>query len=253
MGRLYVVNSGSISATVNVFPANAAGNIAPIATISGSNTALHNVQGVAVDAGGRLYVANMRDGGVRGDSITVFAANATGNIAPATAIAGSNTGLNLPWGIALAADGRLYVANSGSNSITIYAPQASGNITPLITIAGGKTGLHTPSSIALDAAGQLYVVNVIIVGSVTAFFTITVYAAGAAGNIAPTRTTGDSATGLPGMPLGLALDGACRLYVGNYSTSSVAVYAPDAIGNAAPIATVTGSNTGLSYPGYITF
>src|SRR6266550_4998288 len=192
---LYVVNLGTSGAspeTVTVYAANAVGNVAPIRTIGGSNTALHHVEGIAVDAAGQIYVANMRDAGTHGDSITVFAANASGNVAPVATIAGGHTGLNAPGNIALAADGRLYVANNVGNSIAIYAPRASGNVAPIRTIAGGNTGLHNPQSIALDDVGQLYVENDLIVSNVQ-HVTITVYAPGAAGNVAPTRTIGGGA------------------------------------------------------------
>ena len=253
-GRLYVVNLGTSAAspeTVTVYAANASGNVAPIRTIGGSNTALHHVEGIAVDAAGQIYVANLRDAGTHGDSITVFAANASGNVAPVATIAGSHTGLNAPWSIALAADGRLYVANSVSNSIAIFAPGASGNVAPIRTIAGGNTGLHNPQSIALDDVGQLYVENDLIVSNVQ-HVTITVYAPGAFGNVAPTRTIGGSA-GLSGAPMSLAVDHACRLYVANEGTSSITVYAPDATGNAAPITTIAGSNTELAGPAHLTF
>ena len=253
-GRLYVVNLGTSGAspeTVTVYAANASGNVAPIRTIGGSNTALHHVEGIAVDAAGQIYVANMRDAGTHGDSITVFAANASGNVAPVATIAGSHTGLNAPWSIALAADGRLYVANSVSNSIAIFAPGASGNVAPIRTIAGGNTGLHNPQSIALDDVGQLYVENDLIVSNVQ-HVTITVYAPGVFGNVAPTRTIGGSA-GLSGAPMSLAVDHACRLYLANQGTSSITVYAPDVTGNAAPITTIAGSNTELSGPAHITF
>jgi sugar lactone lactonase YvrE len=250
-GRLYVANLGASAGSpeaLTVYAADAVGNVAPIAIIAGSNTGLHNAQGIAVDAAGRFYVANLRDGGSHGDSITVFAANATGNVAPAATIAGSSTGLNVPWGIALAADDRLYVANTGGNSITIYAPRASGNVAPLATIAGANTGLISPTSIALDAAGQLYVENTTLLSN-HAYCKITVYAPRATGNIAPVRTIGGGSTAP--CPVGIAVDGAGRLYVAG--GGSIIVYARDATGNGAPIATIAGNNTGLSGAAYITF
>jgi len=253
-GRLYVVNLGTSAAsaeTVTVYAANAFGNVAPIRTIGGSKTALHHVEGIAVDAAGQIYVANLRDAGTHGDSITVFAANASGNVAPVATIAGSHTGLNAPWSIALAADGRLFVANNGSNSIAIFAPGASGNVAPIATIGGGNTGLHNPQSIALDDVGQLYVENDLIVSNVQ-HVTITVYAPGAFGNVVPTRTIGGNA-GLSGAPVSLAVDHACRLYVANEGSSSITVYASDATGNAAPITSIAGSNTELSGPAHLTF
>src|SRR5207245_6458234 len=146
-----------------------------------------------------------------GSSITVYAPGASGNASPSTTIAGSNTGLSWPWGIARDAVGNLYVVNSwsssGSTSITVYAPGASGNATPSATITGNNTGLSSPHGIALDAAGRLYVANG---GSNT----ITVYAARATGNAAPIATIAGANAGLSG-PMGLACDAGGRLDVGN--------------------------------------
>jgi len=56
-------------------------------------------EGVAVDASGKIYVANAG----RGSSITVYAANPSGtlNEAPLATITGTNTGLNVASGIAV--------------------------------------------------------------------------------------------------------------------------------------------------------
>src|SRR5260370_5835745 len=72
-----------------------------------------------------FYVANFN-----GNSATVYAAGATGNATPIATIAGSNTGLTRPHGIAVDAPGRLYVANiANPNTITSYAEGADGNAT----------------------------------------------------------------------------------------------------------------------------
>ena len=199
-GRLYVVNLGTSGAspeTVTVYAPNAIGNVAPIRTIGGSNTALHHVEGIAVDAAGQVYVANVRDAGTRGDSITVFAADASGNVAPRATIAGSNTGLNAPGSIALDAAGQLYVENDQivSNvqhvTITVYAPGAAGNVFPARTI-GGSAGLSgAPAALAVDHACRLYVAN-------EGTSSITVYAPDATGNAAPITTIAGSNTELSG-------------------------------------------------------
>src|SRR5439155_7390472 len=85
-------------------------------------------------------------------SITVYAAGASGNVTPAATIAGGNTGLGSPAGIALDGAGNIYVANSGG-SITVYAAGANGNATPTATIAGGNTGLNSPTLIAVVPSG----------------------------------------------------------------------------------------------------
>src|SRR5438552_1464632 len=190
---------------------------------------------------GKLYVANEF-----GNSITVYAAGASGNATPTATIAGGNTGLSFPFGIAVGGAGKIYVANSassagGSNSITVYAAGATGNATPTATIAGGNTGLDFPTGIALDGAGNIYVANDVAnnVGS------ITVYAAGASGNAMPTATIAGGNTGLS-FPQGIALDGTGKIYV--TTGNSIRVYASGASGNAPPTSTIAGGNTGLSFP-----
>ena len=190
-GQLYVGNYAS--STITVYAAGATGNATPTATIAGSNTGLNGPVAIALDGAGRLYVANLTLPGSSVQTITVYAAGATGNATPTATIAGSNTGLSGPFGIALDAAGRLYVANNGvaggPGSITVYAAGATGNATPTATIPGSNAGLTDPEAIALDAAGQLYVANY-------ASSTITVYAAGATGNATPTATIAGSNTGL---------------------------------------------------------
>src|SRR5207247_11230668 len=93
----------------------ATGTACRTATITESNTRLSRPEGIAFDAAGDLYVAN-----VSNNSITVYAAGTTGNATPTATIAGSNTGLNGPTGIALDAAGHLKVANNGNSNITAY-------------------------------------------------------------------------------------------------------------------------------------
>src|SRR5205807_1001736 len=200
----------------------------------------------------RSYIATSRVGGdTIGDTIKVFGANASGNPAPLYTIAGSNTGLNGPGGIALDAAGRLYVANDGSSTVTIYAPGASGNIAPIGTIAGSNTGLSSPTAIALDGFGQLYVLNVTIISN-QAYYQITVYSANATGDATPIATLAGGNLDV-GAPRGIAVDGGGRLYVTKEGTSTIAIYAPGASGNVAPVDSIAGPGTGLSSPAYITF
>src|SRR6266571_2890268 len=240
---LYVANE-VFGSSITVYAAGASGNATPTATIAGGNTGLSLPFGVALDGAGNIYVANSGGNITVDGSITVYAAGASGNATPTATIAGGNTGLSIPQGIALDGTGNIYVANINNNSITVYAAGASGNATPTATIAGGNTGLSFPVGIALDGAGNIYVTN--FRGN-----SITVYAAGASGNATPTATIAGGNTGL-GSPAGIALDGAGNIYVAN-SGGSITVYAAGASGNATPTATIAGSNTGLTNPTLITF
>jgi len=186
---MYIADQGDRS--IKVFTAGASGAAIPNAVIAGSNTGLLP-WGIALDAAGNIYVANVGSDpntGLAGNKITIFAAGASGNAMPTATIAGGNTGLDDPVGIAVDGAGNIYVANGGnSNSITVYAPGASGNATPIATIAGVNTGLNIPSGIVLDGAGHIYVANQR--GS------ITVYAAGASGDVTPMATITGPNTGL---------------------------------------------------------
>jgi len=239
---LYVANRGGNSITA--YDSSAMGNATPTIAIVGSNTRLNQPSGVAVDAGGRLYVSTHTD------SIVVYAAGATGNATPTATITGSNTGLSQPQAIAFDAVGRLYVANVVINTITVYAAGATGNATPTATITGSNTGLSQPAGIALDAADRIYVSNPASSPS------ITVYAVGATGNATPTAIIAGGNTGLIG-PGAMAFDAAGRLYVANGNslslTYNITVYGAGATGNVAPTATIAGSNTGLNGPSSLAF
>src|SRR5579871_3805477 len=87
------------TATISEFAAGAHGNVAPIRTISGSNTGLSGGNGfsfgLAVSkASGKIYVSNPGTNAILG-----FAATASGNVAPIQTITGSATGLADPLGL----------------------------------------------------------------------------------------------------------------------------------------------------------
>lgn len=243
---------------VKIYPPNPTGtlNEAPVARITGSNTGLAQPGGVAVDAAGRIYVTN-RGGGPGGiGSITVYAANpaaGTDNEAPLATIAGSNTALDRPYGIAVDPSGEIYVTNL-TNTITVYAANPSGtlNEAPLATIAGAATLLAVPLDLAVDAAGKIYVANETGGMSAGNHGSINAYPANPSGtlNEAPIAQIVGSNTGLSN-PIGLALDASGKIYATSTgSVFSVTVYAASPTGtiNEAPLATITGSATDLGTP-----
>jgi hypothetical protein len=71
-------------------------------------------------------------------------ASATGDVSPAAVIVGGNTGLHVPFGVAVdPVANRLYVANS-NHQITVYPRNANGDVVPCAVIAGSSTGLSFP-------------------------------------------------------------------------------------------------------------
>jgi len=245
-GNIYVTNNLADQGIITVYAAGASGNATPTATIeTGGIPGVTNLYGIALDGAGNIYVTKPGPN-FSGGSITVYAAGASGNATPVATIAGDNTGLNFPLGIALDGAGNIYVTNWGTNSITVYAAGASGNATPTATIT--SAGLIQPRGIALDGAGNIYVASQF-------SNSITVYAAGASGNATPTATIAGGNTGLFS-PVGIALDAAGNIYVTSANVNggnSIMIYAAGASGNATPTATIFGGNTGLGGPALITF
>ncbi len=231
-------------------------NEAPVANISGTNTALNRPAAIAVDSAGNIYVANDGGGppasvaGYVSGAITIYSAGSNGNVAPRDMIVGSATELGSPSAIALDSDGDIYVGDAvvGVNNtvifpagINVYPSGASGNAAPIAIISGNNTGLAVPQGLAVDSAHDIYEVN----GNAIGFFP-----ASSNGNVAPTATIAGFLTGL-NSDTGITLDSSGNLYVSNklggpLSLGSVTVYAPgSSSGNAAPIQTITSNVTGI--------
>src|SRR5208282_273240 len=163
-GNIYVASAASLSdaagdqgpGSVSVFPPGSNGAISPSARIFGPSTELDHVQGVAVDAAGKVYVLNLASGQ---DSVMTYAAGSTGDIAPLSSLEiGGSVG-----GFAVDATGDIYVnlVASGTRyvSIFMYPAGSSGAASPETVIAGSETGLftsHSPSIMAIDADLNVY-------------------------------------------------------------------------------------------------
>src|SRR5208282_1582489 len=150
---IFVTNGYDVTA----YPTSSRGDVAPIAL----TTDMADPNGIALDASGRIYAANFDT-----NTVTVYAANANGNVPPIAVIGGANTRLANPTSIALDASGKIYVLNSAGyskGSITVYPPLATStgilNEAPIAAIAGSKTLLDNPTGIALDSRGEIYVTN----------------------------------------------------------------------------------------------
>jgi hypothetical protein len=207
-GDVYVADITNSNAApgghVAVFAPGRHGNVAPARTIAGPAAHLHSPGGVTVDALGDLYVADSCQGFACSGDVAIFAPGARGNVAPARTIAGSNTSIATPQGVALDTGGNIYVANNASNSITEYAPHATGNASPIRTIAGPKTLLDEPTGIALDARGYLYVGTGDGAQPPGTHLPVLIFGPAATGNEAPVSTITFRGDGLA-VPSGIAL------------------------------------------------
>lgn len=180
-------------------------------TVTGNIPPVHNIgMGFTVGAmaldvtNNRLYVAD-----TSGNTIDRLegASLQNGAAVVAASIAGPNTGLAHPAGLALDSAGHLIVANAAAPSLTIFssAATATGNVTPAASVSGTGTQLAGPDQIVLNPTnpnGELYVADklagaILIFGNVN---TIT-------GATPPQRTISGTSTTLAANGVnGVALD-----------------------------------------------
>ena len=220
-----------------------------------TSASLNQPSSVAVDTAGNLYIVDKDNQRIRkvtpGGTITTVAGNGdfgfTGDGGPAT-----SASLNFPRGVAVDADGNLYIADTYSNRIrkvtpggTITTVAGSGSADPG---AGGFSGdggpatsasLNFPTSAALDALGNLYIADLgnHRVRKVTPGGTITTVA----GSGPPGAFSGDggSATSASlNLPSGVAVDAAGNLFIADLINERVRKV--DAIGI---ITTVAGNGS----------
>lgn len=186
-GQIYVADNMN---GILVFAAGANGNIAPVRQINGSLVPIGTALGIAVDSSGTVYIAN---DGVTPENILEFSSAANGNVAPTRTLAGAATTLGGVLGLAIDSANNLYVGSTGNGSATagvaVFAQGANGNATPIRVIEGSNVGISNLDGMGMDAEGNIYVQDVANFGF--AYLnspSIKVYAAGATGNVAPTRT-----------------------------------------------------------------
>jgi sugar lactone lactonase YvrE len=115
---------------------------------------LSDVEGVAVDSAGNVFVADTNDHRIRkvapdgtvstvaGDGFPGFG----GDGGPASAAR-----LNTPYGVALDGAGNLFIADLGNNRVRKVSPDGT------ISTVPGTENLVAPRNVALDRAGTLYI------------------------------------------------------------------------------------------------
>jgi hypothetical protein len=209
-----------------VYRRGAEGHEQPLRTIRGPKTGIGDPHGVFLDGqNNEIVVANHGNQGGRpappGDapgrqrgvrpaepppvqggrfdepSLTVYKADAHGDVPPIRTIQGSRTGLN--WPMAIDVDRtrhEIAVANNGDSSIRIFRRTDSGNVAPVRVIKGPRTGIVGPMGVAYDLKNdELWVANY---GDHTAL----VFPIAASGNVAPKRILRNAPAGSPTVGFG---------------------------------------------------
>ena len=133
-----------------------------------TSAAIHQPEGIALDAGGNLYIADFLNNRVRRVDgrgiISTYAGNGT---AASTGDGGQavNASLNGPVAVAVDAQGNVFIAERFGNRVRRVTPSgaistAAGNGQAASTGDGGAaTGasLNQPAGMAFDAQGDLYI------------------------------------------------------------------------------------------------
>jgi DNA-binding beta-propeller fold protein YncE len=130
-------------------------------------------------------------------SITVYAGDATGDVAPVRKIQGAKTGLNWPMALSVdVAHDEIAIANSGDSSIRVFGRTASGDVVPVRVVKGTRTGIHGPMGVTFDAKNdEIWVANY---GEHSAL----VFARTANGDVAPKRIVRNAPAGSPTVGFG---------------------------------------------------
>jgi DNA-binding beta-propeller fold protein YncE len=149
-----------LGSSLTIFDGDAAGDVAPLRTITGPLTQLDWPMGVAVDeANNEIYVANNGD-----NSLLVFKRTANGNVQPDRVIRGAATGIKGPMGVALAKD-EVWIANFGDHTALVFPRTAAGNVAPRRIVRNAPAGKETsgfgnPYAVAYDTKrGEILVPN----------------------------------------------------------------------------------------------
>jgi uncharacterized protein (TIGR03437 family) len=208
-----------------------------------------NIQGIAVDRFGNLYISDTDNHRVRKVSGGVIATLAGTGVAGFSGDGGGarNAQLNSPYGVAVDAAGNVYVADLGNHRVRRITPDGL-----IATVAGtGRkssspdgagptdTSLLSPRNVAVDSAGNLYIAE--FEGHRVRKLTPD----GKLATIAGTGVAGWSGDGRAAsaaqirFPAGMAFDRAGGLYIADSGNNAVRkLYADGTIG------TVLGRNPG---------
>jgi len=136
------------------------------------HAALSGPSGLALDAEGNLYIADTFSGRIRRVDLATRAISTVAGDGTAYRYQGMpnefSTSLSRPAGIALAADGTLYITDSDNHLIRKWNPTSkiitsiAGNGTAQFSGDGGPAhacSLNYPFGVAVDQAGTLYIAD----------------------------------------------------------------------------------------------
>ena len=164
-----VDTNGMITTVAGVGPSGGLGSYSGDGGAA-TNASLDYPYGVAVDASGNLFIADLYNNRIRkvdpNGMITTVAGNGTNGYS-GDGGAATNASLYYPYGIAVDASGNLFIADYNNNRIRKVNPNGiittvAGNGSLGYSSDGGaatNASLNWPSGVAVDASGNLFIAD----------------------------------------------------------------------------------------------
>lgn len=185
----------------------------------GSSATFNYPSGLAVDAAGNVYVADMFNDRIR-------------KISPAGIVSTVAPGFDSPGGVAVDASGNLYVADTENHVIrkitptgTVSTLAGSPGVNGSADGQGSAARFNSPNALAVDAAGNVFVADTVnrTIRKITSAGLVSTVA-GSVGAKGDADGTGTAARFRD--PVGIAVDGGGNLYVTDQDSDTVRKITP---------------------------
>jgi len=210
---------------------------------TGTQASFSNPYEIVTDASGYMYVADKSNNKIRKISpdgvVTTFAGNGTAGAINGPA---NQASFNGPEGIAVDANGNVYVADSQNHLIRkitatgIVSTLAGSGIAGLTNGTGSTASFNIPTGLAVDAQGNIYVTEYINndIRKISSAGIVTTFA----GNGSFGSADGKGALASFSAPYGVTVDNAGNVYVADFGNNLIRKVTADGV-----VTTIAGNKT----------